>query len=116
MARSGAIEAAKLLQGRGSNRITDASKPGGPELSAPSIFAIRNGDDAAGARRIMPSEGPRHDPRVVDAAVNGPARRVPRDGHVDESSRAPVVASPEEIALAEQLRLELERKYLNEPR
>src|SRR5439155_17031306 len=55
MARRGAIEAAKLLQDRGSNRITDASNPGGPELSEPSIFAIRDGDDAAGARRNMPS-------------------------------------------------------------
>ena len=36
--------------------------------------------------------------------------------HVDESLRAPVVASQEEIVLAEQLRLELKRKYLNEPR
>jgi hypothetical protein len=115
-ARSSAIEAAKLLQDRGSNRITDASKPGGSELSAPSIFAIRDGDDAAGARCILPSDEPRHDPRVAKAVVNGVARRAPRDAHAYESSRAPVIASQEEIALAEQLRLELERKYLNEPR
>jgi len=116
MARSCAIEAAKLLQDRGSNRITDGAKPGGPEVSAPFIFAIRDGDDTAGARRIMPSDERRHDPRVADAAVNGVARRAPRDAHANESSRAPVIASQEEIALAEQLRFELERKYLNEPR
>jgi hypothetical protein len=115
-ARRSAIEAANLLQDRGSTRITDASKPGGLVPSPPSIFVIADGDDAAGARRMMRSEEPRHDPRVADAAINGLARRVPRDVRADESSRASVVASPEEIALAQQLRLELERKYLNEPR
>jgi hypothetical protein len=64
---------------------------------------------------MMPIEEPRQDPRPVDAAVNAVARRAPRGAHADESLRAPVVASQEEIVLAERLRLELERKYLSEP-
>ena len=53
---------------------------------------------------------------AMQAAVNQAARGATHGVHVDESLRAPVVASQEEIVLAEQLRLELKRKYLNEPR
>jgi hypothetical protein len=84
--------------------------------TAPSDVAIANGDGAGGARRTMPVEEPRHDPRALGAGVNGVTPAATRGVHANESLRAPVVASQEEIVLAEQLRLELKRKYLNEPR
>jgi hypothetical protein len=103
------------LQDRGSNPVAEPSEAGGSRGSAPSIVAIGDGDGAAGARGTMPVEEPRQDPRAVGAAVNGVAHGATRGAHADESLRAPVVASQEEIVLAEQLRLELKRKYLNWP-
>src|SRR5207249_4580904 len=94
----GRIDAEKPLRNHGSNLVAEASIAGG-----------------SGSGGTTPVEEPRQDSRAVDAAVNWVARRAPRGAHADESLRAPVVASQEEIALAEQLRLELERKYLNEP-
>ena len=79
------------------------------------IFAIGDGDNTAGAPRVIPVEQPGQVPRAVDAAINAVASRAPRGARGDESVRAPVVASQEEIILAERLRLELERKYLREP-
>jgi len=65
----------------------------------------------------MPVEEPRHEPRALGGAgVNGVTPAATRGVHANESLRAPVVASQEEIVLAEQLRLELKRKYLNESR
>jgi hypothetical protein len=85
------------------------------ESTVRSDGAIGNDDGAAGARRTMPVEKPRQDPRAVRAVVDGAAHQAARGMHADESLRAPVVASQEDIVLAEQLRLELERKYLNHP-
>ena len=106
------IDAEKRMQDRESNPV--AAVPGvGSLVSAPSIFTVGEDDDAAGARRTITVEEPRQDPRVVDVA-NGVAHRVPRGAPAkDDAWRAPVVASQEEIVLAEQLRLKLERKYLN---
>ena len=110
----GGIDAEKRSHDRGSNRFVESSGDSGD--STPSIVAIADGDGAAGVRRVMPVEEPRHDPRAVGAVVNGIAQGVTRSMHADESLRAPVVASQEDIVLAEQLRLALERRYLNEPR
>ena len=102
----GEIDAEKRSHDRGSNRFVESSGDSGD--STPSIVAIADGDGAAGVRRVMPVEEPRH--------VNGIAQGVTRSLHADESLRAPVVASQADIVLAEQLRLALERRYLNEPR
>ena len=112
----GGIDVEKRLQDRGSNRVAEASAAGDSGASTPSNVAIANGDGAAaGARRTMPTEEPRHDPPAVGAGVSGVTHGATRGVHANESLRAPVVASQEEIVLAEQLRLELKRKYLNEP-
>ena len=99
---------------RASNRFAEASGDSGD--STPSTIAIADGDGAAGVGRAIPVEEPRHDSRTVGAVLNGVAHGVTRSINADESLRAPVVASQEEIVLAERLRLALERKYLNEPR
>jgi hypothetical protein len=98
------------LQDRGSNRAAEASGAVDSGNSTPFVVAIAGGDVAA-----MPVEKPRQDRRAVRAVVNGAAHGATRGMRADESLRAPVVASPEEIVLAEQLRLELKKKYLNEP-
>jgi hypothetical protein len=94
----------------------EASGTGDSGDFTPSIVGIADGNGAARVRRTMPVEESRQDPPVVRAAVNQAAHEATRSMHVDESLRAPVVASQEEIVLAEQLRLEFKRKYLNEPR
>jgi hypothetical protein len=109
------IHAEKHLQDRGSNLVAGVSTANGSWASTPSILAIGDGNGAAGPRGTMQVEGSPQDPRAVHAVVNGIARRAPRGAHADESLRAPVVASQEEIVLAEHLRLELERMYLKEP-
>ena len=104
------------LQDRRSNAVAQASRAGDSGKFTPPIVGIADGDGAARVRRTMPFEEPRRDPPAVRAAINQASHGATAGMHVDESLRAPVVASQEEIVLAEQLRLELKRKYLNEPR
>jgi hypothetical protein len=95
-----------------SGRITENMSETG--ASTASAVAIAYGDVATGALRTMPAEKSRQDSRAVGAVLNGVAHGASRGMHTDDSLRAPVVASQEEIVLAEQLRLEFKRKYLNE--
>jgi len=113
---NGAIAADNRLKDSRTNGVAEASGTGGSGDSAPSIVGIADGDGAGRVRRTMPAEDPRRDPPAVHTAVNQGVYGATHGTHVDESLRAPVVASQEEIVLAEQLRLELKRKYLNEPR
>jgi len=112
----GGIDADNRFQDSRTNAVAEASGTGNSGDSAPSIVRIADGDGAARVRRTMPFEEPRRDPPAVRAAINQASHGATAGMHVDESLRAPVVASQEEIVLAEQLRLELKRKYLNEPR
>jgi len=111
----GGVDAEKRLQDRRSNAVAQASQAGDPGKFTPPIVGIADGDGTARVRRTMPAEEPKQDPPAVRAEANQAARGATRGNHVDEALRAPVVASQEEIVLAEQLRLQLKTKYLNEP-
>jgi len=112
----GGVDAEKRLQDRRSNAVAQASQAGDSGKFTPPIVGIADGDGTARVRRTMPAQEPRQDPPAVQTAVSHGVYGATHGTHVDESLRAPVVASQEEIVLAEQLRLDLKRKYLHEPR